>query len=130
MATTDIDPIKQLAHDLAKLEREVSAKPRWDPTSDDSMIAWCESELGIKLRGVPKVLAVFLEALHAFQKRERLRLAVLGPRGGGKTKLTAAIELVAYRWFGYSWQNVGGSLAQSQLCYAYVRDAVTDQCVG
>jgi hypothetical protein len=123
--SASIDPLAQLDKDLAALERDAQSKPRWDPASDDDMVAWCESELGVRLRLVPTVLAIFLEAIHAFQRRERLRLAVLGPRGGGKTKLTAAIELVAYRWFGYSWQNVGGSLEQAKLCYSYVKDAVT-----
>jgi hypothetical protein len=124
-SASPIDPLAQLAKDLAALERE-PAKPTWDPSSVDSMVDYAERELGVTLRGVPKVLAVFVEAIQAFQRRERLRLAVLGPRGGGKTKLTAAIELVAYRWFGYSWQNVGGSLEQAKLCYSYVKEAVTE----
>jgi hypothetical protein len=120
-----IDVFAQLSKDLAALERE-PAKATWDPSSVDSMVDYAERELGVTLRGVPKVLAIFVAAIEAFQRHERLRLAVLGPRGGGKTKLTAAIELVAYRWFGYSWQNVGGSLEQAKLCYSYVKDAVTE----
>src|SRR5688572_29320686 len=76
-AERDLDPLAVLERDLRRLGDEAPTTPRWDPASDESMIAWCETELGIKLRGVPKVLAVFLEALHAFQRRERLRLAVL-----------------------------------------------------
>ena len=91
--------------------------------SDAAIVEWCEREVGIKLHTVPKVLDVFLTAIRAFRDHKVLRLAVLGPRGGGKTKLTAVIELVAYRWFGYDWQNVGGSLQQAHLCYQYIRDA-------
>jgi hypothetical protein len=91
--------------------------------SDDAIINWCESEIGVRLRSVPKVLAIVLKAVDSFRRKTRLRLAVLGPRGGGKTKLTATIELIAYRFFGYDWQNVGGSLEQAKLCYQYVRDA-------
>lgn len=96
---------------------------RDEAPSDDYIIDWCERELGVRLRSVPKVMAVVLRAVAAFRNKERLRLAVLGPRGGGKTKLTATIELIAYRFFGYDWQNVGGSLEQAKLCYQYVRDA-------
>jgi hypothetical protein len=92
------------------------------PTSDQ-IIDWCELELGIKLRAVPRVLAIFRVALAAFNHKQMLRLVVLGPRGGGKTKLTAIIELVAYRWFGYDWHNLGGSFDQASLCYSYIMAA-------
>jgi len=91
--------------------------------TDAEIVAWCEKDLGLTLKSVPKVLAIFLIAVHAFRDKKMLRLAVLGPRGGGKTKLTAAIELVAYRWFGYSWQNIGGSLEQAARCYGYIATA-------
>jgi len=121
-AASPIDPLAQLAKDLDALDRE-PAKGTWDPSSIDSMVTYAEQELRVNLRGVPKVLAIFTEVITAFQERRRLRLAVLGPRGGGKTQLAAAIELIAYRWFGYSWQNVGGSLEQAKLCYSYVKAA-------
>lgn len=95
------------------------------PTSDQ-IVHWCEVELGLKLKSVPRVLSIFLVALRSFEHKRMLRLAVLGPRGGGKTKLTAAIELVAYRWFGYSWQNIGGSLEQAARCYSYIAGAHVD----
>ncbi len=121
MAVRDapIDPLAQLAKDLDLLVRE-PAKGTWDPSSIDSMVTYAEQELRIKLRAVPRVLAIFTLVVRAFQEKKRLRLAVLGPRGGGKTAITAALELIAYRWFGYSWQNVGGSLEQAKLCYSYV----------
>jgi len=117
-----IDPLAQLAKDLDLLAIE-PAKGTWDPSSIDSMVTYAEQELRVNLRGVPTVLEIFTEVITAFQQRRRLRLAVLGPRGGGKTQLAAAIELIAYRWFGYSWQNVGGSLEQAKLCYSYVKGA-------
>ena len=100
-AASPIDPLAQLAKDLDALDRE-PAKGTWDPSSIDSMVTYAEQELRVNLRGVPKVLAIFTEVITAFQERRRLRLAVLGPRGGGKTQLAAAIELIAYRWFEYS----------------------------
>jgi hypothetical protein len=116
------------AADVIRRAREsgITAQPSLPhderPTSDQ-IIDWCEQELGIRLRTVPRVLAIFRVALGAFNHKQMLRLVVLGPRGGGKTKLTAAIELVAYRWFGYDWQNIGGSLEQAALCYSYIAGA-------
>lgn len=96
------------------------------PISDEQAVVYAESAFGIKLRSVPAVLDVFLTAIRSFRNRERLRLVVVGPRGGGKTKLAAVIQAMAWRHFGYEWVNVGGSLSQARLCFEYVRDAILD----
>lgn len=111
------DAEKQLARPSANAPYFESVR------TDAEIVAWCERDLGLTLKTVPRVLAIFLIAVHAFRDKKMLRLAVLGPRGGGKTKLTAALELVAYRWFGYSWQNIGGSLEQAARCYGYIATA-------
>lgn len=89
----------------------------------DFLVDWAEREIGINLRAVPRLLDIFAYATQAMIDKRMLRLVVLGPRGGGKTKLAAAIELVAYRWFGYEASNLGGSLDQSKRCFEHVRDA-------
>lgn len=106
----------------AELEAGFAAAAASAP-DDEAIIDWCERELGVRLRSVPKVEAILRIALRAFRKRKILRLAVLGPRGGGKTYLAAVIELVAYRFFGYDWNNIGASLEQAQRCYDHIRDA-------
>jgi hypothetical protein len=97
------------------------ATESYDPASDDSMVEWAEHELGLKLRSVPKLLAPYLEAIQAFRARRMLRMALLGPRGGGKTMLDALIEVAAWRWFGGDWTNVAGSEKQATECYSYIR---------
>jgi len=116
------DPLALLDRDLRDLER-APARPTWNPQSVDSMIDWLEKETGLVVRRVPRIHAIVRSIIEALQRRERIRLAILGPRGGGKTKLAASVELMAYRWYGYSWQNVGGSLEQAKLCYSYVKAA-------
>lgn len=111
---------------MRRLEVELTtskAAPVRVVPSDDEIVAWCERECGAKLRTVPKVLAILLHVLKAFRERRILRLVVLGPRGGGKTYLAAMIELVAYRFFGYDWNNIAASLEQAERCYDHVRDA-------
>lgn len=98
-----------------------SGKPIIDPYNDDSMMAWAEAELQMKVVAVPALRVPFLDALHAFQAKRQLRLALLGPRGGGKTMLDAAIEVMAWRWFGGDWTNVAGSEKQAKECYGYIR---------
>lgn len=117
--SSGVDAMRQLEVDC---ESGLAAAARAAP-DDEAIIDWCERELGVRLRTVPKVLAILRLALVAFRKRKILRLAVLGPRGGGKTYLAAVIELVAYRFFGYDWNNIGASLEQAQRCYDHVRDA-------
>lgn len=96
--------------------------PLYDPQSDASMLEWAQRELPpLRLNGLPKLRAVFLTALHAFQQGVDLQLAMLGPRTGGKTLLSAAIEVMAWRWFGGDWTNVGGSEQQARECYGYIR---------
>ena len=121
---TVADMLEQLSDMLEESARAPDAPkdaPQYDPASDESMVDWAEQELGISLRSVPKLMAPYLEAIRAFRDRRMLRLAVLGPRGGGKTMLDAAIEVAAWRWFGGDWTNVAGSEKQAKECYQYVR---------
>ena len=97
-----------------------------DGLSDEQAVIYAEQAFGIKLRSVPAVLDVFLLAIRAFRERARLRLVVVGPRGGGKTKLAAVLQAMAWRHYGYEWVNIGGSLSQARLCFEYVRDAILD----
>lgn len=112
---------------LKRLDREVEATRGGLETkvdvSDAALVRWAEEELGVVLRGVPKVLAAFLFAVAAFRERRTLRMLLLGPRGGGKTKLLAVLELIAYRFFGYDAHNMGGSLEQAQRCFAHLERA-------
>jgi len=117
------DCARAVAAAIRDARKDADASKRGVEVDEDFVVSWVEREIGIKLRSVPKVLEIFLVAVRAFVGRRLLRLAVIGPRGGGKTKLVAALELVAYRWFGYSWQNVGGSLEQAAKCYEYVNEA-------
>lgn len=80
-----------------------------DDVSDEAIVTWCEREMGVRLHSTPVVMDILLEAVRAFREKRMLRMVVLGPRGGGKTMLTAVIEVIAYRFFGFDWNNVGGS---------------------
>lgn len=98
------------------------ASARYSAASDDSLVDFVEIELGVSLRNVPVLLSAFLAVVRAARQKQIIRLALLGPRGGGKTRFAASIELVLYRFFAYDCQNIGGSLKQAQQCYEYVVD--------
>lgn len=124
MAASEIDPLALLDRDLAALEREEVAKPRWDPADAEKMIDWLEGEFGLVVRRVPKIERIVREILASLMRRERLRVLVVGPRGGGKTFLAAAVQLLSMRFFGASWTSIGGSLEQATRLFAHVRAAV------
>jgi len=95
---------------------------QYDRDSDESMLDFLERELELKVRGSPAIQDIYVSALRQFRARAILRMAIIGPRGGGKTYLAAAIELVAFIFWGYDASNVGGSLHQAERAYGYVRD--------
>jgi len=119
-----INPLAQLEKDLRALERESSLPPKWDATSVDSMVDWLEQEVGLKIRSVPKLLAIVRDLIASLIARQRIRVAILGPRGGGKTLLAASIQLLSLRFYGASWTSVGGSLEQANRLFAHVRAAI------
>ena len=104
---------------LEMLRERTGITGKYNPASMDSMMDYAETELRVKVREVPKIREIFEIVVGSFQRRDMLRIAILGPRGGGKTRLAATLELIAWRWFGYDWQNVGGSLKQARKCYSY-----------
>ena len=106
----------------AMLENQQQEDARYDPSQLDDMVRYAEDELGMILRSVPRVLDAFLYAMTRIRDRQILRMACQAGRGGGKTELVAAIEVISWRWYGYDWQNVGGSLEQAERCFAYVRE--------
>lgn len=120
-----IDPLAQLDRDLASLECEAPAKPRWDPTSAESLVDWLEQEFGLVVRRVPKIDRIVRELIADLQSRRRIRVLIIGPRGGGKTMLAAAIQLLSVRFFGASWTSIGGSLEQATRLFSHVRAAVS-----
>jgi len=93
--------------------------------TNEGILDWLERECGAIIRDVPAVRQIVECAIDHFRDRRPLRLAVLGPRGGGKTYAAALIELVAVRWFGGSWANLGGSKTQALRCYKHLRNAVS-----
>ncbi len=113
-----------MEHLWSDLEREES-ETELTYNADDlhSMVTFAEEELGTNLRTTPKVLEIFESVIRLAQQRKIIRKAILGPRGGGKTKLAATLEVILWRWYGYDCQNVAGSLKQAQTCYGYVRSA-------
>ena len=120
-----IDPLALLDRDLARLQREAPAKPKWDPASAESMIDWLEQEFGLVVRRVPKIDRILRELIADLQARRRIRVLVIGPRGGGKTMLAAALQLLSVRFFGASWTSIGGSLEQATRLFSHVRAAVS-----
>lgn len=120
MDHVDSQPLAYLSQELGLLEARES-RLRWDPQSSDSMIDWLEQELGLVIRGVPKLHAMVLLILRSLQARERIRVAIVGPRGGGKTMLAAAIQLLSVRFYGTSWTSIGGSLEQASRLFAHAR---------
>lgn len=117
------DAARMVARSIRAARIDAAKIPDAKHMDESFLVDWVERECGLKLRAVPRVLAIFQRVVRAYIGRHLLRLAVIGPRGGGKTKLAAALELVAYRFFGYSWQNVSGSLEQAEKCYRYIEDA-------
>jgi len=125
MDSDPIDPLRFLANGLAALERETPKKPKWDAASVESMIDWLEQEVGLVVRQVPKIARILRDLIADLQARRVVRVLVIGPRGGGKTMLAAAIQLLTLRFYGASWTSIGGSLEQANRLFAHVRAAVT-----
>ena len=124
MAEREINPLAVLERDLRALQREGTTKPRWDPANAESLIDWLEQEFGVVVRAVPKISGLVRELISDLQARRRIRVLVIGPRGGGKTMLAAAIQLLSVRFFGASWTSIGGSLEQATRLFAHVRGAI------
>jgi hypothetical protein len=122
LGTARVAGVDAMARLVAEIEQGRLAESRAAP-SDEEIVAWSEREIGVKLRTVPKILGILLYVLKHFRERKILRLVILGPRGGGKTYLAALIEMIAYRFFGYDWSNIGASGEQAARCYAHIRDA-------
>jgi len=121
---TSIDPLAQLDQDLQALEVAAASAPSWDPTSVESMVDWLEREAGLIVRSVPKIDRLVRQVVADLQARRRIRVIVIGPRGGGKTMLAAALQLLSMRFFGASWTSVGGSLEQATRLFEHVRGFV------
>lgn len=112
-----------------ELAEELHESP-WNPASDDDMVRWAESEIvshqgdRLKLAEVPTVRAIWLYFVQCFRDGVAIRAAILGPRGGGKTFLAAALQVLAARWYGGSTTNLGGSKEQAARCYAHITRTV------
>src|SRR5688572_13360281 len=100
MAERQIDPLAVLERDLRALQRDAATKPRWDSANAESLIDWLEQEFGLVVRAVPKISSLVRDLISDLQARRRIRVLVIGPRGGGKTMLAAAIQLLSLRFFG------------------------------
>jgi hypothetical protein len=120
-----IDPLVSLKDGLDELAREAKKTPKWNPTSVESMVDWLEQEVGLIVRQVPKVDRILRDLIGDLQARRVVRVLVIGPRGGGKTMLAAAIQLLSLRFYGASWTSIGGSLEQATRLFAHVRAAIT-----
>jgi hypothetical protein len=120
-----IDVFAQLDRDLRALERDAPKRPKWDPASVESMIDWLEGEVGLIVRPVPKIDQILRDLIADLQARRRVRVLIVGPRGGGKTMLAAAIQLLSLRFYGASWTSIGGSLEQATRLFSHVRAAVS-----
>lgn len=92
----------------------------YDPARDEDMVDYVERELRQKMRAVPKLCEILVLIIQDARAHRIIREAILGPRGGGKTRFAATIELLLWRFFGYDAQNIGGSLKQAQTCYEYM----------
>ncbi len=122
----DLEPalmLDKMFNEMNQRLEEHTVERIYDPQSDDDMLDFAEFELGVKIRPVPVIKQIFLTIVEDARKKRIIRDAILGPRGGGKTRLAATIALVLYRFFGYDIQNIGGSMKQAQVCYGYVREA-------
>jgi len=126
-----VDALEILRGLLSETRREPTTEPDpepeiWDPYSVESMLDWAESEVisqqgdRLRIRGVPRIEEIVRWFLGELQARRQIRLAILGPRGGGKTFLVAAMQLLAARWYGGSTTNLGGSKEQAARCYAHI----------
>ena len=120
-----IDPLAQLDRDLRALERDAPKHPKWDPASVESMIDWLEGEVGLIVRPVPKIDQILRDLIADLQARRRVRVLIVGPRGGGKTMLAAAIQLLSLRFYGASWTSIGGSLEQATRLFSHVKSFVS-----
>ena len=118
MSDPEVDPLSLLHRELGRLEQK--AEDRWDPSNLDSMTDWLEQEIGLTVRAVPKIKAIVEDVVGSLQRRERIRVAVLGPRGGGKTMLAAALQVLSVRFFGASWTSLGGSMEQANRLSGWV----------
>ena len=122
--------------DVVSEERSVdeSMNPRterpYDPNSVDDMIDWCECNLEsqqgdrMKIRGLPRIELLWRWLILKLQVNEKMRVAVEGSRGGGKTFMAAGFELLSMRWFGASATNLGGSLEQAIRCYRHIKSSI------
>lgn len=121
-----LEILRGLLVETRREPEEQSEPERWDPADSDSMVDWLEQEVisqqgdRLRIRGVPRLEEMVRWFISQLQGRERIRSAILGPRGGGKTFLVAAIQMLAARWYGGSSTNLGGSKEQAARCYAHI----------
>lgn len=77
----------------------------------------------------PKIKEILDYVLDHAQRKEMLRVILKGPRGGGKTRCLASIELIL--WHVYAWDviNLGGSFSQSEKVYSYLTEAFNSKSI-
>lgn len=73
---------------------------------------------GIMLPPKPKQFVKFV--LDAAAAKQKVRVVVKATRGGGKTKITSALEFVLFYQHDYDFVNLGGSQHQAETAYEYM----------
>ena len=79
----------------------------------------------------PKKIKELLDyVLDHVKKKEMFRVICKGPRGGGKTRGIASIELIL--WYLYNWDiiNLGGSFSQAEKVYSYLTEAFQSKMIS
>ena len=75
----------------------------------------------------PKIRAITDYVIGHAEKNEMFRVILKGPRGGGKSRVLASLELIL--WHLYQWDviNLGGSFTQAEKVYTYLIEAFTSK---
>lgn len=103
---------------------------RYKHTDVTSMVWFAEAELKVRLRGTGVLEECFRSVLEQVLARAPvIRVALKGPRGGGKTHFAALLAAVLWRFYGFDVQALGGSLDQSKRFYRHFKRFVAGSAI-
>jgi len=71
----------------------------------------------------PKIRYLFDVILKKAKRGEIIRYIIKAPRGGGKSRLLASLELALWYFLDWDVVNLGGSFTQAQKVYSYLSEA-------
>ena len=70
-----------------------------------------------------KIREIIEHVISCAEKQEMFRIICAGPRGGGKTRGIASIEIILWHLYGWDVINLGGSFTQAEKVYSYLFEA-------